>query len=123
MTRIRMLLSATALVLTLAASGAQASLRIVEQAIETSTFSVSLPDGGTGSIALKACADCTPLLLRLTPQTQYLVGRSPVSYAEFLSLARGGTGRGLGVFYDAKERTITRLIMSGTRPATAPRRR
>jgi hypothetical protein len=107
----------------LIAARADATLSIVEQAVETSTLSISLPDRSSGSIAVKSCATCKPLLLQITPSTQFLVGRSPVSYAEFVALARGGADRGLDVFYDGKERTITRLIMSDTREATPRRRR
>lgn len=110
------------LALMLAATGTPAAMQIVEQAVETSTLSVSLPDRNVGSLAVASCAGCKPLLLRLTPGTRYLIGKAEVPYAEFVALARGSTDRGLGVFYDGKERRITRLIISGTRVAP-PRRR
>jgi len=112
----RVLLSAFGLALALTAVQAPAALRVVEQAVETSTLSVSLPDSNSGSIALKSCESCKSMLLRLTPSTRFLVGRSQVSYAEFIALARGAADRNLGVFYNGKERTITRLIMSGAEP-------
>jgi len=122
MMRSRLLLSALGLALALAAIQARATLRIVEQAVETSTLSVSLPDSNVGSMAVKSCPSCKPMLLRLTPRTQFLVGRAPVPYAEFVALARGASDRGLGVFYHGNERTITRLIISDAGRA-APRRR
>lgn len=122
MKRSCLLLSLFGLALALTAVPAQATLRIVEQAVETSTLSVSLPDSNVGSMAVKSCPSCTPILLRLTPQSRFLVGGAEVSYPEFISLARGASDRNLGVFYDGKERTITRLSMSGTAPA-APQRR
>ncbi len=100
----------------------QAGLTIVEQAVETSTLVVSLPDSSTGSMAVKSCPSCKPMLLRLTASSKFLVGRTPVSYSEFVALTRGASDRGLGVFYDRKSGTITRLIIAGERrPATRQR--
>ena len=121
--RSHLLLSTLGLALAFTAIQADATtFRIVEQAVETSTLSISVPDGNAGSIAVKACSGCKPLLLKLTPGTRYLIGKAEVPYAEFVALARGSTNHGLGVFYDGKERRITRLIISGTRVAP-PRRR
>jgi hypothetical protein len=119
----RWLIPAVGLALALTAVHAPAALRIVEQAVESSTLSVSLPDRDSGSIAVKSCADCRPMLLRLTPSTRFVVGGSEVSYAEFSALARGGTDRSLGVFYDGKEHTITRLVIFSAEFAPTRRRR
>lgn len=94
-----------------------AALKIVEQAIETSTFVVSLPDGSNGSMAVKSCTQCKPVLLRLTPRSTFLVGGARVQYSEFLALARGSGDQGLNIFYDRKSGTITRLLMNGVRRA------
>jgi hypothetical protein len=95
-----------------------AGFKVLEQAIETSTFVVSLPDGDTGSMAVKSCPQCKPLLLRLTPQSRFVVGGgAQVPYAEFLALARGSGDQGLNIFYDAKSGTITRLAMNGVHRA------
>jgi hypothetical protein len=100
----------------LGASSAASTLRMVEQAIETSTVTTSLPDDATGSMAVSACAGCKPVLLRLSSDSQYFVGKTPVSYAQ-LRAAASDTTRQLNVFYDAKGRTITRLVVSGHLPA------
>ena len=94
-----------------------AALKIVEQAIETSTFVVSLPDGSNGSMAVKSCTQCKPVLLRLTPRSTFLVGGARVQYSEFLALARGSGDQNLNIFYDRKSGTITRLRMNGVRRA------
>ena len=121
--RNHLLLSSIGLTLAFTAAPLEATtFRIVEQAVETSTMSISVPDKNAGSLAVKACPSCKPMLLRLTPETRYLIGKTEVPYAEFVDLARGSSDRGLGIFYDGKERTITRLIISGTR-VTPPRRR
>ncbi len=100
----------------------QAGLKILEHAVETSTLVVSLPDSSTGSMAVKSCPSCKPMLLRLTPSSKFLVGRTPVPYAEFVALTRGASDRGLGIFYDRESRTITRLIIAGTRLASPQQR-
>jgi hypothetical protein len=123
MNQSRWLFSAVGLALALTAVAAPAALRVVEQAVETSTLSISLPDRDSGSIAVKSCASCKPMLLRLTPSTQFMVGKSQVSYAEFSALARSAADRNLGVFYDGKEHTITRLVMFGAELAPARQRR
>ncbi len=101
-------------------AASSAPLKILEQAIETSTFVVSLPDGNTGSMAVKSCAQCKPVLLRLTPRSTFLVGSARVEYSEFLALARGSNDQGLNIFYDRKSGTITRLLMKSAR-RTPPR--
>jgi|SRR5882672_1590579 len=101
----------------LLAGTAAATLRIVEQGIETSTLSVSLPDDNTGSIAVSACASCKPMVLRLSPESRFFIGKSQVTYAEIRSLARGGASRQLNIFYESKGRAITRLVVPGARPA------
>ena len=108
---------------TLAAASlpAAAALKVIEQAIETSTFAISLPDSGSGSVAVKACAQCKPMLLRFTPRSRFLVSGAQVPYSEFVALARGSGEQGLDIFYDRKTGTITRLRMNGVH-RIAPRR-
>ncbi len=101
-----------------ASAQALAGLKVVEQAIETSTYVVSLPDDSGGSMAVTSCGQCKPMLLRLTPRSRFLVGGAQVPYAEFLVLARGSGDKGLNIFYDRKTGTITRLTLSGVRRAT-----
>lgn len=100
-----------------------AGFKVLEQAIETSTFVVSLPDGDTGSMAVKSCMQCKPLLLRLTPHSKFLAGGAQVTYAEFLALARGSGEQGLNIFYDRKSGSITRLLMNGVHRAPPTRKR
>ncbi|HSC06564.1 MAG TPA: hypothetical protein VLD59_07045 [Steroidobacteraceae bacterium] len=100
---------------------AKPGLKVAEQAIETTTFVVSLPDGDNGSMAVKSCAQCKPVLLRLTSRSTFLLGSTPVQYKEFLQRARGSENLGLNIFYDGKSGNITRLRINGVRRAPAPR--
>jgi hypothetical protein len=112
---IRMLPALLAGALVAASLEAAPGLKVIEQAIETSTYVVSLPDGSNGSMAVKSCPQCKPVLLRLTPRSTFLVGGGPVKYSEFVALARGGGEHSLNIFYDRKSGTITRLLMKGVR--------
>jgi hypothetical protein len=118
--QIRIALSVLGLTALLAAASAGATLRMVEQAIETSTLMTSLPDDAGGSLAVSSCAGCKPVLLQLSSKSQYFIGKTPVTYAE-LRAAANGSSRQLNVFYQAKDRTITRLVVSGGQ--SAPLRR
>lgn len=109
------ILGLTALLL---AGSATATLRIVELGIETSTLSVSLPDDSSGSIAVTACASCKPMVLQLAPGSRYFIGKSQVTYAQLRSLARTSNSRQLNIYYQAKGREITRLVVPGTAPAS-----
>jgi hypothetical protein len=100
---------------------AKPGMKVVEQAIETTTFVVSLPDAATGSMAVKSCAQCKPVLLRLTARSTFLLGSTPVQYKEFLGFARGSENLALNIFYDGKSGNVTRLRMNGVRRAPAPR--
>jgi hypothetical protein len=100
-----------------------AGFKVLEQAIETSTFVVSLPDGDTGSMAVKSCMQCKPVLLRLTPHSRFLAGGAQVTYAEFLALARDSGEQALNIFYDRKSGSITRLLMNGVHRAPPPARK
>jgi formylglycine-generating enzyme required for sulfatase activity len=111
--QIRIALSVLGLAASLAAASAGATLRMVEQAVETSTLTTSLPDDASGSIAVSACAGCKPVLLQLSSKSQYFIGKTPVTYAQFRAAAANGSSRQLNVFYEAKDRTITRLVVSG----------
>jgi hypothetical protein len=115
----RMLALACALGLTGGTLEAKPGLKIVEQAIETTTFVVSLPDADNGSLAVKSCVQCKPVVLRLTPRSTFQLGSSPVKYREFLALARGSRDQALNIYYDGKTGTITRLRMNGVQRAPA----
>jgi hypothetical protein len=118
--QIRIALSVLGLAASLTAAAAGATLRMVEQAVETSTLTTSLPDDASGSIAVSACAGCKPVLLQLSSKSQYFVGKTPVTYAQ-LRAAANDSSRQLNVFYQAKDRTITRLVVSGVVQGVAVR--
>ncbi len=126
--RIRTSVAILGIAALLMATGSGATLRMIEQAIETSTLTTSLPDDVTGSLAVSSCAGCKPVLLRLSSDSQYFIGKTPVTYAQFRAAA-SSAARQLNVFYDTKGRTITRLVVPGQQstpqrptPVRQPRR-
>lgn len=110
-----------AAVLAAASFAVAAPLQVIEQAIETSTLAVTLPDRNTGSMYVRACESCKALQLRLTPRSKYRVGTREVTFAELREYALGAGSRSVDVFYDAKSLTITRLIVAGELPPRAAR--
>jgi hypothetical protein len=118
--QIRIALSVVGLAALLTTATAGATLNMVEQAIETSTMATSLPDDASGSIAVSSCAGCKPMLLQLSSKSQYFIGKTPVTYAE-LRAAANNSSRQLNVFYQAKDRIITRLVVSGGQSAPVRR--
>jgi hypothetical protein len=111
----RMFPLALGVVLAGGTAAAAPGIKVVEQAIETTTYVVSLPEGSNGSMAVKSCAQCKPVLLRLTPRSTFLIGSTPVKYSEFRAIARDAENRGLNIFYDGKSGAITRLRINGVR--------
>lgn len=111
-----------ALSVILTTSAPAADLAVLEDAIETSTLSVSVPTDDAGSMAVKPCQTCPATLLRLTPESTYRVGRSEVAFKEFASYVRDAGTRNLTILYNPKNRTITRLVVAGKLAGPPPQR-
>jgi hypothetical protein len=98
---------------------AHAALTVTEQAIEASTRSISLPASESGVIVAKPCPACAPIVLRMTSATRLVVGKTPVSLAQLQKFVSSGGDRGMVVFYDPRQRTITRISVRGQLPSAA----
>ena len=96
--------------LLLLAAPAEATLQALEQAIETTTRAVSLPEGG-GTLIVKRCPGCDSLLLKITEQTASYVNDEQVQYKDLQRLASRSIGS-LVVFYEPESRQITRLVLT-----------
>jgi hypothetical protein len=110
---------ALAAVLAAALSGpAQAVLIAAEEAVEATTVSLSLPASAQGVIVAKTCPSCALAVLRLTPETRFLVGKTQVTYAQLQKfIATGGT-RNMVVLYAPRTHVVTRVIVMGELPKT-----
>ena len=84
-----MLRTGFVLVVALAALQAQAqrTLDLVESSFELRLASTSLPAGGVGDVSFKTCDKCTAMSRVLTSSTQFFVGSSPVTAANFVATA------------------------------------
>jgi hypothetical protein len=97
---------------------AHAVLIASEQAIEGSTRSISLPANNNSVMVAKPCPTCAAMVLRLTPATRYVVGKTDVTLAQLLKFAATGGDHSMVLFYSPRLRTVTRLKVWGTLPAT-----
>jgi len=98
--------------LLLAAATSTAEMRAVEQAIESSTASLSLPDRLPGSISIAACDNgCAPTLLQLTATSQFFFGRQTLSFVELRDLSLK-PALNVAVYFEPQSKTITRIVVS-----------
>lgn len=116
------------LFLSLALAGpVRAELVLVEQAYELTPSQLQLPANAApgDSLRLRPCADCPQVSLRLSSRTQWRIGqRGPlVTAGEFrnrFQQALAGSGDSLVfVYYDPGTRTVNRVVLSATGPASA----
>ena len=91
----------------LAAFGANAG-KYVESAIETSTTVIHLPTEIPQTVAIRACAECSARNLAATADTRYFIGHTEVTLEE-LRQSMASVNTGAYVFYDAKQKVITRI--------------
>lgn len=108
---------ALAAILAAALSGpAQAVLIPVEEAVESSTLAVSLPTSEQGVIVTKTCPACALAVLRLTPKTLFLVGKTEVTLAQLQKFVATGGTRNVVILYAPRTRAVTRIIVKGELP-------
>lgn len=94
---------------------AAADMIALEKGIESSTSDVRLPDNSSGYIVLRSCSVCVELTLSLNAGTRYLVNGKSVEYEDFRRLSRT-TGNGLDIYYHAKNKLVTRMMLRGHFP-------
>jgi hypothetical protein len=94
---------------------AGAALQALEQAYELTLDQVSLPGSPDGQLVARPCANCPPVILRLSAQTTYHIrpDNTPVSWQDFSAAVRSGprSKTRLAVFYTAEARQVTRLVL------------
>ncbi len=107
-------------VLTLAfASLAQAKLERIEEAFELPLTQLSLPAHATGKVAVKPCAGCDTVQLRVTDGTSYHVGFDSVGVTlqdliDAVDAVRGQPNTAVGVKYQPESLVVTRIILGAT---------
>ena len=79
--------------------------------IETNTFDLPALRAVPGSMTLRPCAQCAPVTLSVTANSQFFFGRRPVRYADLKAFA-ARTSANVVVFYDSKTDAVTRIVVS-----------
>jgi len=99
----------------LACSGmALAALDILEQAVEADVSDTTLPTHTAGSVVVRECTGCEPLVWRVNAASSYYIGsRShPVALGELRAAAASGQHEMLYVFYKPDTNVVTRIVLS-----------
>jgi hypothetical protein len=88
---------------------ARAELETIEQAFETDSATVSLPDGVERSVSLPGCGKTCPSSVRYTAETTFFLRERQVALADLRAyFARGRVQYTL--FYDPKTLVVNRVI-------------
>jgi hypothetical protein len=86
----------------------------LENAYEASAGDVRLPSNPRGQLVIRECSGCKPVLLRVNPETRYLLApsREPVT-AEALRAALDAADdeRLMTVFYSLQTGFVTRVVL------------
>jgi hypothetical protein len=96
---------------------AHAVLMSPEEAVETSTAETTLPASDKGIIVAKLCPSCELSVLRLTADTRFVVGKTPVSFVQLQKFVHTTESHSMVVLYDKRQKTVTRVIVQGQLPA------
>jgi hypothetical protein len=82
-----------------------------EQAFETTSNLVLLPQSLPGSVTARGCSQCAVIVLEVTTATTYLAGKTQVTPAEFKTLATNN--RNIAIFYDPNTKKAQRIVVYG----------
>ncbi len=83
---------------------------VKEEAVETLTTVTTIATP-TGAFAARSCPNCAEHFLSLTSDTKFLVGRTPVQFADFKAIA-GEKARFMTVYYRVADNIVTRVVIS-----------
>ena len=97
---------------------AMAEITTLIDAVETSAMNINVPTGPNGRLSFKACdssCDDELIVVRLTPQTKYVVRGETMEFVdfrrEFYNLRRGSKTYAL-VTYDTERDTVTSVLIA-----------
>ena len=108
------------------ASTAQAALRALEEAYELNASLVERwPSSDVGSLVLRPCPNCEPVMLRVDANTLYRLGMrgAVITRAELVerqALLRDRRNTFVYVFYEPGSRIATRVVLDVTAERSAP---
>ncbi len=97
---------------------AMAEITTLLNAVETAAMNINVPPGPSGRLSFRACeekCDAELIVVRLTPQTQYVVRGETMEFIdfrrEFFNLRRGSSAYAL-VTYDTERGTVTSVLIA-----------
>ncbi len=113
-TRISLIVAAALALWSIAGS---ASIKNVEDAYESDAAHVTLPANASGQVAIRECAACKPVVLKVNNQTRYILGAAsspPVSLEALreAAAADGAESRLLTIFYSLDSGFVTRIVLA-----------
>lgn len=89
----------------------QAEMTAVEDSIETSTASITVPTSVGSAVIARSCKSCEYVTVTLAADTRFFVGRTEVSVADFSRILSDGKRRQLTLMYDRGSRLLTRVVL------------
>lgn len=109
-----------------AALPAGATLRTIEQAYELTRRQVQLPGQPEGTLTVRPCAECRPVVLRVTaatawfdrPGTRQPAGQSAVLAA--FSASATNPAALVYVYYEPQTRRVKRIVLDVPAPGNRP---
>jgi len=95
-------------------SVSHAALDSYSETYELGLNEVQLPAYAGGNVVVRACADCEPVLRRVTSQTTYRIGSNgpEVTLRELREAAAAANGGALYVSYSTDTGNVNRIILS-----------
>ena len=88
-------------------AGSHAELIEIQQAIEAYDITINMYGDGNGSMAVRSCANCNPVLIGIDKKTSVRIDGKPVRPGTDIN----GQWSGGIVIYDTKTRTAARLSL------------
>lgn len=96
------------------ASASQAALDSYEETYELGLNEVQLPAYTGGNMVVRACAECEPVLRRVTGNTVYRIGSNgpEVTLRQLREAAAAASSGALYVAYSTESGDVNRIILS-----------
>jgi hypothetical protein len=103
-------LAAGVALLTQATTGFAGPFHSIEEAVESTSDVIVLPQATGSTLVVTPCAGCAPLSIPSTARSVYLLKRTPVTLAEFQQALAGKHGVMVTVFRSTANGELTRVI-------------
>lgn len=103
---------------------ASATLRTIEQAYELTRSQVQLPGKPEGSLTVRPCPECRPVVLRATAATTWFSRPgtpAPAGHAAVLAAFRASAanpGTLVYIYYEPQSRRVKRVVLDVPAPVT-----